>query len=193
MSLKKPGLTILALLSLWGCPWALAGDSSTLEVVPSVDLARYAGKWYEIARLPNRFEEACRDNVTATYSPLAGGLLKVVNECRKKNGEPARAEGKARPASRTGPNSRLEVSFAPAWLSWLPLVWGDYWIIRLAPDYSYALVGAPSREYLWILSRTPEMDEATYRRLVEDAATQGFDTARLVRVAQSRAPLMPTP
>ncbi|MDQ3920158.1 MAG: lipocalin family protein, partial [Acidobacteriota bacterium] len=80
-----------------------------------------------------------------------------------------------------GPNSRLKVRFAPGLLSFLPFVWGDYQIIELAPDYSHALVGEPGRKYLWILSRTPRMDEATYRRLTERAASEGFDVSRLIR------------
>jgi len=96
------------------------------------------------------------------------------------------AEGKARLASANGPNSKLKVRFAPAWLSWLPAVWGDYWIIELAPDYSYSVVGTPDRKYLWILSRTPQMDAATYDRLVRQSAAKGFDVARLVKTNQSK-------
>jgi apolipoprotein D and lipocalin family protein len=90
-------------------------------------------------------------------------------------------EGAARPADKGGTNSRLKVRFAPAFLSFLPFVWGDYQIIELAPDYSYALVGDPSRKYLWLLSRTPRMDEGVYERLTEAARSQGFDVSRLIR------------
>jgi apolipoprotein D and lipocalin family protein len=155
-----------------------------LRVVPSVDLARYTGRWYEIARLPNRFEEKCASDVTAEYALLETGRLKVVNQCRKKDGSMTRAEGSARLADKGGANSRLKVRFAPGFLSFLPFVWGDYQIMELAPDYSYALVGEPSRKYLWILSRTPQMDEGTYRQLTEAAAAQGFDVSRLIRIKQ---------
>ncbi len=158
---------------------------ATLEVVPSVDLSRYAGKWYEVARLPNRFQNKCAGEVTASYSQLEGGQLKVVNECRRQNGQITRAEGRARLADKSGPNSKLEVSFAPAWLEWLPAVWGDYWIIDLAPDYSYSVVGTPNRKYLWVLSRAPQMEEATYQRIVEGAAARGFDVSRLIRTRQA--------
>jgi apolipoprotein D and lipocalin family protein len=157
----------------------------TLEVVPSVDLSRYTGKWYEIARLPNRFQNNCAGEVAADYSLLEDGWLKVVNECRQNNGQTNKAEGKARLAGKSGPNSKLKVRFAPAWLSWLPAVWGDYWVIDLAPDYGYSVVGTPDRKYLWILARTPRMDEAIYQRIVEQTAAKGFDVARLVKTRQS--------
>jgi apolipoprotein D and lipocalin family protein len=172
---------------LAGVTAALVRTSSqrALDVVPAVDLNRYAGKWYEIARLPNRFEKKCAGEVTATYALLEGGRLQVVNECRQQNGQMDKAEGVARPAAPGGPNTKLEVRFAPSWLSWLPMVWGDYWIIDLAPDYSYAVVGSPDRKYLWILSRTPQMDEALYQRLVQQTGTKGFAVARLIKTRQS--------
>ncbi len=97
------------------------------------------------------------------------------------------AVGDAKLADRTGPNSRLKVRFAPAFLSFLPFVWGDYQIMELAPDYSYAVVGDPSRKYLWFLSRNPQMDEATYLRLTEAARSQGFDVSKLIRTKQGDA------
>jgi apolipoprotein D and lipocalin family protein len=152
-----------------------------LRVVPAVDLARYAGLWYEVARLPNRFEKKCASDVTAQYEGLGSSRLKVINQCRQRDGRLTKAVGEARIASKDGSNSRLKVRFAPGFLSFLPFVWGDYQIIELAPDYSYALVGDESRNYLWLLSRTPQMDEATYRKLADAAAAQGFDVSKLVR------------
>lgn len=152
-----------------------------LRVVPSVDLPRYAGLWYEVARLPNRFEEKCAGDVTAEYTLKGEGRLKVVNRCRKRDGQMSEAVGDAKLADRKGPNSKLKVRFAPSFLSFLPMVWGDYQIIELAPDYSYAVVGAPDRKYLWVLSRNPRMDEATYLRLLEEARAQGFDVSRMIR------------
>lgn len=156
-----------------------------LQVVPAVELSRYAGKWYEIARLPNRFQKSCAGEVTAEYSLLAGNQIKVVNSCRRQNGQQERAEGQARLADKKGPNSQLEVRFAPAFLSWLPAVWGDYWIIALAADYHYAMVGTPDRKYLWILARTPQLDEATYQKLLQQAAAQGFAVAQVVKTRQA--------
>ncbi len=154
-------------------------------VVPSVDLARYQGQWYEIARFPNRFEKSCASDVSATYTLSADNTIRVVNECRKANGEVKRAAGKARKADKEGPTSKLEVRFAPAFLSFLPAVWGDYWVIDLAPDYSYSVVGDAGRDYLWILSRTPVMDEAKYQKAVGAAAAQGFDVGRLVKTTHT--------
>ena len=167
-------------------PFALAlalaapRDTPVVPVRPlaEVDLARYAGRWYEVARFPNRFQAKCVAETTADYGRLADGRIRVVNACRTADGSIARVEGRARVAGRT---STLKVRFAPAFLSFLPFVWGDYWILDLTPDYSAALVGSPDRKYLWILARTPTLDEATYARLVAAAATQGFDVARLVR------------
>jgi apolipoprotein D and lipocalin family protein len=156
-------------------------------VVPSVDLARYQGKWYEIARFPNRFEKSCLSDVSATYTLNSDNTIRVVNECRKADGRMKRAEGRARKAASDGPTSKLEVRFAPAFLSFLPVVWGDYWVIDLAPDYSYSVVGDEKRDYLWILSRTPLMDEAKYQQALNAAAAQGFDVSRLVKTKQSES------
>ncbi len=156
-----------------------------LAVVPSVDLSRYTGKWYEIARLPNRFQKNCAGEVAATYSLLAGNQMKVVNACRQTNGQMRQAEGQARLANKRGPNTKLEVRFAPTWLSWLSAVWGDYWIIDLASDYSYSVVGTPDRKYLWIIARTRNLDEAIYQRILQQTAAQGFAVAQVVKTRQS--------
>ena len=156
-----------------------------LRVVPELDLARYAGQWYEIARFPNRFQKRCAGEVTAQYTLQPSGKISVLNRCRLENGGQIQAEGVARVAGKGQPNSILKVRFAPAFLSFIPQVWGAYQIIALSPDYTYALVGDPSREYLWILSRSPRMDDATYNRLVEEARAQGFDVSRLRKTRQS--------
>jgi apolipoprotein D and lipocalin family protein len=158
-------------------------DSAPRRVVsvPTVDLRRYAGLWHEIARFPNRFQARCQEETTATYEPLPNGELRVVNTCRDAESRLIRAEGRARLADREGPASRLKVRFAPKILSFLPVVWADYWILDLTEDYGAALVGTPNREYLWVLSRTPQLDEPTYQRLVATATAQGFDSGRLVR------------
>lgn len=175
-----------ALLILVGTTvWATTTDQRPLEVVPAVDLARYAGNWYEVARFPNRFQQKCLGEVTATYTQLSDNEVKVVNACRVKNGEITKAEGRARRAEAQGPNSKLKVRFAPSFLSWLPVVWGDYWIIDLAPDYSYAVVGSPDRKYLWVLSRTPQMAETRYEEITRRIARQGFDVSRLVKTSQT--------
>jgi apolipoprotein D and lipocalin family protein len=156
-----------------------------LEVVPEVDLQHYAGTWYEVARLPNWFEKKCACDVTATYTLLESGDIQVLNRCRKENGEVSEAEGRAKRASDDGPNTKLKVRFAPRILSFLPFVWGDYWIIALAPDYSYAVVGEPNRKYLWVLSRTPTLDETTFQDILEHVKLKGYDLTNLIRTKQT--------
>jgi apolipoprotein D and lipocalin family protein len=165
--------------------WSRTTDQRPLDVVPAVDLARYAGTWYEVARFPNRSQQKCLGEVTAAYSLLSDNEVKVVNSCRVKNGQITKAEGTARRAEDKGPNSKLMVRFAPSFLSWLPVVWGDYWIIDLAQDYSYAVVGSPDRKYLWVLSRTPQLAEATYEQITRRVASQGFEASRLVNTPQT--------
>jgi apolipoprotein D and lipocalin family protein len=163
---------------------AMAGSTRALEVVPEVDLNRYAGTWYEIARLPNWFQKKCAGDVTATYTVLDDGDIKVVNRCRKENGQMTEVEGRAKRASDDEPNTKLKVRFAPKILSFLPFVWGNYWIILLAPDYSYAVVGEPTRKYMWILSRTPAMDETTFQGILGQVKEKGYDLTRLIRTKQ---------
>jgi apolipoprotein D and lipocalin family protein len=178
---------ILAACALLALAAVIRADRkrAPLRVAPSVDPARYAGKWYEIARLPNPFQNKCAGDVTADYAVRGDGGFDVVNRCRRADGSAASARGRARVADRRGPNSKLKVRFAPDFLSFLPFVWGDYQVIDLAPDYSYAVVGEPGRKYLWVLSRAPRMDEETYARAVARAAGEGFDVSRLMRTEQS--------
>ncbi len=159
-----------------------------LTTVPSVDLERYAGKWFEIARFPNSFQKDCAGNVTAEYSRNPDGTIRVVNRCREASGDEKTAEGVARVAPEAkASNSVLEVRFAPAFLSFIPAVWGDYRILSLDADYSRVLVGSNDRKYLWILSRTPQLDPAIYQKLLDQAAKQGFDVGRMVRTPQNLA------
>ena len=144
------------------------------EVVPSVDLKRYAGKWHEIARLPNRFQRDCAGDVTATYTLRPDGKITVLNECRAGDGRTKSARGTARIASKQGPNTKLKVSF------FWPFS-GDYWIIGLDQEYRWALVGGAGRNYLWILSREPGMDEDLYNRIVDLAKSRGYDVSRLLK------------
>ena len=160
--------------------------ATLVTTVPNLDLSRYAGKWYEIARYPNRFQKSCAGDVTAEYVLQADGRVQVINECRRADGSLNRAEGVARKADPSGSASQLKVRFAPPFLSFISAVWGDYWVIGLADDYSWAVVGDPSREYLWILSRTPSMSDQAYERAIGTAARNGFDPARLVKTSHAR-------
>lgn len=154
-----------------------------LRVAESVDLQRYAGKWYEIARLPNKFQNRCARDVVAQYTLRADSRIDVVNQCRNADGGVVQARGIAR-KGKSGNNAVLQVRFAPAILSFLPNVWGDYWIIAIGPDYTWSVVGTPSREYLWILSRTPAMSANGYAQAIEIAKGNGFDSTKLVKTPQ---------
>ncbi len=160
-----------------------------LQVVAPVDLKRYAGVWHEQARLPNRFEKQCTGPVSAEYTPLADGTIEVRNRCVVSDGSSEESLGAARvvPVAGQPGAGRLEVRFAPAWLSWLPAVWGDYWILKLDRDYQVALVGTPNRDYLWVLSRTPRLDDATLTAELEYARTLGFDVDKVVRTGEPEA------
>ena len=161
-------------------------DRRPLELVNNVDLSRYAGTWYEVARFPNRFQRDCMSDVTATYTVRPDGKITVANKCRKADGTWNEAEGLARLAGDRKNTAELEVRFAPAILSFLPNVWGDYRIIGLDPEYRWAVVGEPTREYLWILSRTPAMSADDYSRATAIAETNQFDVAKLQKTSHTR-------
>jgi apolipoprotein D and lipocalin family protein len=163
-----------------------------VTAVDSVDLDRYAGRWYEVARFPNSFQADCVRETVAEYERLSNGQIRVVNSCRQADGTTKRAEGRARLADRDGPTSKLKVRFAPAFLSFLPMVWGNYWVLDLTDDYSAALVGDPGRKYLWVLSRTSVMADSVYLRMVNAAERQGFDVRRLQRSATAADSIPPT-
>lgn len=162
----------------------LSAQQRPLQVVPTVDLERYAGTWFEVARLPNEFQDDCAGNVSATYTPRPDGRITVVNRCQKNDGSQSEAEGVARRVDGR-PSSVLQVRFAPRWLSFLPMVWGDYQIIELDADYQHAVVGTPDRKYLWVLAREPKLDPKTYERLLDRAKAQGFDVSRLIQTPQA--------
>ena len=177
-----PSLSLLlALVAVHAMP-AQAQDAGTrrpLATIASLDVPRYMGKWYEIAKFPNRFQRDCVSNTSATYSALPGGKVKVVNRCRQADGTDKTADGLARQLGGAS-SPKLEVRFAPAFLSFLPMVWGDYWVIDLDPNYRLAAVSDSKREYLWILSRNPTVDKASYDALVGRLAAQGLDVGKLV-------------
>jgi len=167
------GLALLCVLLVTVGRSMAASGAPPLATVQQVDLKRYMGEWYEIARIPHRFQEGCVGS-GASYSLLPDGEVRVINRCRdEKSGELREATGRAwvvDPAT----NARLKVSF----------FWpfrGDYWIIDLGASYEYAVVGAPNRDYLWILARSPQMDPAVYEGILERARQKGFDTSRLVQ------------
>jgi apolipoprotein D and lipocalin family protein len=151
--------------------------AQTLETVPYVNLEKYAGKWFEISSFPQRWQKKC-SYTTATYTLSEKGYVIVNNSCRKDdaNGKQIGIKGKAFVDDNSG-NAKLKVQF------FWPFK-GKYWIIDLADDYSYTVVGNPNRKYLWILSRTPAMDETTYQKIISKLIIKGFDTSKLKRTKQ---------
>ncbi len=167
-------LVAFAAALLAGCAHAPAGPP--LRTVDRVDLARYAGKWFEIATIPMSFQKGCT-GVTATYTLRPDGDVDVVNTCRKETLDGPERQATAKAWSVDPSNAKLVVRF------FWPFT-GDYWIIDLDPDYRWAVVGHPSREYLWILSRTPTMDEPTYDGILSRLRAQGYDVSKLVKTPQ---------
>jgi apolipoprotein D and lipocalin family protein len=168
-----------------------AAEATALQSLPALSVPPYMGRWYQVALYPNRFQRQCVSDTTAEYRRRADGAVDVMNRCRLADGRIDEAAGLARPTGRLEGDrvvpAQLEVSFLPVWLRWLPVGWGSYWVIQLADDGRYAVVAEPSRQYLWVLSRTPQLvpadDSAIRSKLVE----QGFDLQRLAPHPQSAA------
>ncbi len=172
---------ILGILIACGAVSAVSASSRAdvkpLEVVPHVDIQKYLGVWYEIATIPQRFQKGCV-GVTAEYTLRPDGDIDVVNTCRQDalDGKVRSVRGKAWITDKTT-NAKLRVRF------FWPFS-GKYWIIALDPDYRWAVVGHPNRRYLWILSRTPQMDDALYDELIKRIADKGYDAARIKKTLQ---------
>lgn len=147
--------------------------------VAELDLDRYAGIWHEIARLPSFFQRHCVDSVTAIYTRRPDGTLEVRNMCRTAEGALTEHLGIARQVD----GGALKVRFAPDWLAWLPSIWAPYWVVDLDPEYAWAVVGGPSRRYLWILSRTPSMERALFEAIRDRAAQRGYPVVHLIGAA----------
>lgn len=163
--------------------WAQA--PAPLEPIAMLDVPRYMGVWYEVAKFPNRFQSQCVADTSATYRLQADGTVQVINACRLSKGEMQQAVGEAR--QRGGPGTaRLQVRFAPAWLSWLPWVWGQYWVVDLDDGYALAAVSEPTREYLWILSRTPEVPPERYAELLGRLSRMGLEVGRLEKTSHRK-------
>lgn len=155
-----------------------AADHRILRTIAALDVPRYMGTWFEIAKFPNVFQSKCAGGTRAEYRLREAGQLQVINRCRLENGDLIEAVGTAR---QIGPatSPKLEVRFAPDWLAFLPFVWGDYWVIDLDEHYRLVAVSEPRREYLWILARTPQVGADDYNSLLARLAQQGFDLRRL--------------
>jgi apolipoprotein D and lipocalin family protein len=167
------GALCLAVMAAESVAAQPAADRRPLQTVPSMDLQRYAGTWYEIARLPNRFQRTCTGSVKATYTLREDGKIGVLNECREASGKLKSARGTARIASSSGPNTKLKVTF------FWPFS-GDYWVIDLDPEYQWAVVGEPGRRYFWILSRAAQMERPVLDQILERAQAQSYELGRLI-------------
>jgi apolipoprotein D and lipocalin family protein len=179
---------VLSLGLLPDSPTAKAAGEP-LPTVASVDLPRYVGTWYEIGRLPNVFQRQCLSDTTAQYAARPDGNIDVTNRCRtagKGDSEWETARGMARiidPVSK----AKLQVSFLPQALRWLPIGWGDYWVLELDPDYRWVMVGEPGLRYLWVLSRTPTLPPGTLESLLARARALGFPVEQMLLTSQSAA------
>jgi apolipoprotein D and lipocalin family protein len=156
---------------------SLAGEgkndkSIVMTTVERVDLEKYAGVWYEYSRIPNSFQDDCLQNTTATYHLREDGRVDVTNRCIDAVGDTIEANGIAQVVD-TETRSKLEVSFVR--LLGFNLFWGDYWIIGLAEDYRYAVVGVPSRKYGWILSRKPTVSEEDLTTIENILKANGYN------------------
>lgn len=151
---------------------------SEVTTIPALDLNRYLGRWHEICRLPLRWEDEAATDITATYSLNEDGKIRVDNRCFDKDGKPTRALGEATPVDRT--NARLKVTFLPKGLRWLPFTDGDYWVLKLDPDYQVSLVGTPNRKHLWLLARDVSLPPEIVDAYLSEARHQGFDLAELI-------------
>jgi apolipoprotein D and lipocalin family protein len=149
-----------------------------LAALPSLDVPGYMGTWYQVAWFPNRFQKQCVSDTSATYRRVPAGV-EVLNRCRLADGRIddvlglARTKASVLAGDKLEP-ARLEVSFLPSWLRWLP-IWGDFWVIQRADDGRYAVVSEASRRYLWVLARAPQLSAADETAIRSRLAEQGFD------------------
>ncbi len=187
MTLKQVWCVTALAVAAWGVAAQTTATPAPLPPVSTIatlDVPRYMGTWYEIAKFPNRFQAKCVANTRARYLAQTDGSVQVLNSCVTADGSTIDALGRAIQVGATT-SPKLQVRFAPAWLSWLPQVWGDYWVIDLDADYQLAAVSDSKREYLWVLSRTPQVNDKAYGALVERLKAQHFAVQKLERTVQS--------
>ena len=183
MSRWLAALTLAGVLAAAAAP---AQQAPPLQALPGLDIAAYMGTWYQVAWIPNRFQKQCVSDTAATYRDRSDGSVEVLNRCKLAGGSIDNVQGIARPpagAARIDAGhlkpARLEVSFVPAWLRWIGIGWGAYWVVDLAPDGRYAIVSEPSREYLWVLARQPALTPADDVAIKTKLQALGFDLARV--------------
>ena len=165
----------LAVLCVWPFHEVAAGELPPLGAVAALDVPRYMGTWYEIAKYPNRFQKKCVADTRAEYSLMADGRVQVINRCRQESGETDAASGVARQVG-GAESPKLEVRFAPAWLSFIPAVWGDYWVIEIDDGYRLVAISEPKREH-----RGPQRGVLLRKRLLHRPERLGLGQRQLLR------------
>jgi len=179
MKIRCLAFTLMAVVLPMACM-----AQSQVKSIPEFDVSRYMGTWYEISKLPNWFQRKCVQGTQARYKVLGPTQIEVNNKCTTASGEEIQAIGLARPNG-SGRPAQLEVRFAPEWTAWLPMVWGAYWVLDLDSDYQLAAVGDPSKSYLWILSRTPQVSAERYDAVLQRLNMMGFDITQLEKTRQN--------
>lgn len=177
-------VTLMAMGLCFSMPLPADSDKP-LETVDRVDLERYMGRWYEIAKIPNRFQRKCVRDTSATYSLRPDGRVTVVNRCTEKDGDESVSSGLAKVVD-TATNAKLKVSFVS--LLGIRLFWGDYWVIGLDPDYEWALVGESKRKYGWILARQPQLTPEQWEAARSTLRARGYDPDRFETTPHSETP-----
>lgn len=159
------------------------GGEKDLSVAQNVDLTRYQGRWFEIASMPSRFQPTTGTNSRATYALKEDQTVDVLNETWL-DGKRSYINGTAWKVDPASPDAKLKVRFVvPPFFPIFPVT-GDYWVMKLDENYQWALVGQPSRKFLWVLSRTPELSEDVYKELLDHATNEGYDVSRLQKTEQ---------
>jgi apolipoprotein D and lipocalin family protein len=160
----------------------VATATPPVRSVDRLDVQRYAGTWYELARVPNKLQANCSSDATTTYRPMADGSMRLMNRCRDA-GEHVNV-AVARGELLAGDPARMRLSYLPDWLSWWPGSHVEQWVVMVADDYRLAVVSDPSRKSLWILSRTPSIDASSFEAIVSRLRLQRYPVDRLVITPQ---------
>lgn len=190
-NLPKAGLTLAkiavggaVLIGLGAVTMAYA-QSKSLSTVDKIELDRYLGVWYEVARKPMYFQNQCDRDVSATYTLNENGNVTVDNRCYSKDGKLKQSIGEA--FVQNAPfNSKLKVSFLPEAVRWLPVGRGDYWILKIDDHYQTVLVGEPRRKYMWVLSRSAQADQAIVKEYLEYAKSLGYDLSDIIQTKHTK-------
>jgi len=183
LKIAKIAVGSAVLLGLGATTMAYAQKQS-LPTVEKVELDRYLGIWYEVARKPLYFQNKCNRDVTATYTLNENGNIVVDNRCIKKDGEQTQSGGEAF-VQNPPQNTKLKVSFLPDFIRWIPVGRGDYWVLKLDENYQTVLVGEPKRKYMWILSRDPQLDKNVVNEYLQYAQSVGYDLSDVIHTKQT--------